>query len=170
MTDGGADLQQQRLALKPVHRPVVVPDDSSQKSLLEKNKVLTVALLRAEAEYKRDRDRSNRMIAKLQHTVERLAREAEGFTTAAQQDVVRSHDIVEAQAETAKYRKLYQEEVRRRMITERKSTKALALTQRQVSEKGQRLQKIEREMVALQRQQPHLKPKVSRAWLGLPKH
>ena len=93
------ELQQRRKALKPIRRPIIIPDESSRQSLLEKNKQLTVALLRSEAECKRDRDRylatfacyslrvprgcmavralsrSNRMIHKLQVTVEKLAKD-----------------------------------------------------------------------------------------------
>lgn len=158
-----SELQQLRSSLKPVRRPTILPDESSQRTLLEKNKQLTMALLRAEAEYKRDRDRSNRMIHKLQLTVERLARDGEHLRTAAENDVDASRAATVARDEADKYLKLYQMEVRKRLLNERKSGKELSSARQSERDKAERLRALEREIVTLQRSSASNR----RAWLGM---
>ena len=105
-------LQTQRRALKPPRRAKVTPDPTVGNALKEKNRMLTEALLRSEAEFKRERDRSNKTIAKLTLVVERLASEASHMHEAAVLDVDMAREVGAAREQADEFNRLYQVRVR----------------------------------------------------------
>ena len=70
--------------------------------------MLTEALMRAEAEMQRDRDRSNKTIAKLTMVVEKLASEASDLHEAAALDVDVAREVGVAREQTDEFNRLYQ--------------------------------------------------------------
>ena len=70
--------------------------------------MLTEALLRAEAESKRDRDRSNKTIAKLTMVVEKLASEASDLHEAAALEVDMAREVGAAREQANEFSRLYQ--------------------------------------------------------------
>ena len=76
-------------------------------ALKEKNRMLTEALLRSEAEFKRERDRSNKTIAKLTLVVEKLASEASGLHEKAVLDVDMAREVGAAREQADEFNRLY---------------------------------------------------------------
>ena len=70
--------------------------------------MLTEALLRSEAESQRDRERSNKTIAKLTMVVEKLASEASDLHEAAALDVEVAREVGVAREQANEYNRLYQ--------------------------------------------------------------
>lgn len=101
-------LQTQRRALKPPRRAKVAPDPTMPNAMKEKNRMLTEALLRAEAESKRERDRANKTIARLTMVVEKLATEATELHEAAATDVDVAREVGVAREQADEFNRLYQ--------------------------------------------------------------
>lgn len=101
-------LQTQRRALKPPRRAKVTPDHTVSNAMKEKNRMLTEALLRSEAEIKRDRDRANKTIAKLTLVVEKLASEASDMHEAAASDVEMAREVGAVREQADEFNRLYQ--------------------------------------------------------------
>lgn len=101
-------LQNQRRALNPPRRAKVTPDQAIPNALKEKNRMLTEALLRSEAEFKRDRDRSSKTIAKLTMVVEKLASDASDLHEAAALDVDVAREVGAAREQVTEFNRLYQ--------------------------------------------------------------
>ncbi len=101
-------LQTQRRALNPPRRAKVAPDPTMPNAMKEKNRMLTEALLRSEAESKRERDRSNKTIAKLTMVVEKLASEASDLHEAAAMDVDVAREVGNAREQADEFNRLYQ--------------------------------------------------------------
>ena len=158
-----SELKAQRMSLKPSRRAAVQPDDTVPASLREKNKILTEALMRTEADFKRERDHSTKQISQLQKVVEKLAMEAGDLHEAAALDVSIAREVGTARDQAAQFNKLYQNEVRKRQILEKKSTREVQKRDAELAEKTERIRKLEQEMISLQRTAPSR----TRAFLGL---
>lgn len=156
-------LQSQRRALNPPRRAKVTPDMTVPNALKEKNLMLTQALLRSEAEFKRERDRSNKTIAKLSMVVEKLAAEASDMHEAAASDVNVAQEMGAAREQATEFNRLYQSEVRKRQISEKKSHAQLLALRTELADKGERIRKLEQEMIEIQR----VNPARTRQWLAM---
>ena len=111
-----SELQAMRRSLKPKREVVTTNegDEVCKRLLIEQNRRLSAALLQSEAAGKRDREKANREIGRLQAALRALYREADGLRKDCSHEAKLSSAAAHASSKADNFQRLYKTEARLR--------------------------------------------------------